>query len=173
MIEVFLGLGSNKSFAGLCPCEILRSACRELSSFVLGLRTSSVYKTGAMYFENQDDFLNMVACGMYEGSAQDLLEKTGHVESKFGRDREHERRNGPRTLDIDIELFGEQTIKSASLTIPHERLFERRFVLEPLLELLRRDPACSKERIAFFEKKLSEIPDAAKQRMQLFCTLDM
>ena len=173
MSEVFLGLGSNKSFGGLCPLEVLRRACLELSSFLSAFRTSSVYKTGAMYFEDQDDFLNMVVCGMYKGSAAELLDETGRVEVKFGRNRKREMRNGPRTLDIDIELFGEQTIKTDTLTIPHERLFERKFVLEPLLELLRSDPAYSKEQIAFFERKLSEIPSATSQRVQLFCVFDV
>ena len=171
MTDVFLGLGSNKGFENLCPLEILRSSCRVLSSFLLTFRASSVYKTRAMYFEDQDDFLNMVVCGMYEGSAAELLDDTGCIEMKFGRNRKHERRNGPRTLDIDIELFGDQAIKSDSLTIPHEHLFERKFVLEPLLELLRSDPACSKERISFFEKKLTEIPNATGQRVQLLCAL--
>ena len=173
MTEVFLGLGSNKGFGNLCPLELLRDSCRNLSSLLLAFRASSIYKTGAMYFADQDDFLNMVVCGMYKGSAAELLDETGRVEAKFGRDRKSERRNGPRTLDIDIELFGDQLIKTKHLTVPHERLFERRFVLEPLLELLRGDPACSKERIAFFEEKLSEIPDAAGQRVQLLCALEV
>ena len=167
-----MGLGSNKGFGGLSPLEVLRGSCRELSSLLLAFRASSVYKTGAMYFEDQDDFLNMVVCGMHEGSAAELLDETVRIEAKFGRDRKREKRNGPRTLDIDIELFGDQVIKTEQLTVPHERLFERRFVLEPLLELLRLDPACSKERIAFFERKLSEIPDATGQRVQRLCALE-
>ena len=177
MSEVFLGLGSNKSFGDLSPLDILRAACGELSSVVAELRTSSVYKTGAMYFEDQDDFLNMAVCGMYQGCARELLDETGRIEERFGRDRRREIPNGPRTLDIDIELFGEEQIKTEGITIPHERLFERRFVLLPLLELLRGDLECDKqrckERIAFFEGKLNEMANGKDQRVELFCALDI
>ena len=172
MSDVFLGLGSNKSFGDLSPLDILHAACVELSSVVTELRTSSVYKTGAMYFEDQDDFLNMMVCGMYEGNAQDLLQETGRIERQFGRDRSTEIPNGPRTLDIDIELFGDQAIKTNTLTIPHERLFERKFVLVPLLDLLRGCLACSKERLAFFEGKLDEVANGKDQRVQLLCAFD-
>ena len=171
--EVFLGLGSNKSFGDLSPLDILRAACGELSSVVAELRTSSVYKTGAMYFEDQDDFFNMAVCGMYQGSAQQLLDETGRIEKKFGRDRRCEISNGPRTLDIDIELFGCQQVKTSTLTIPHERLFERKFVLVPLLELLRGDLECDKQRIAFFEGKLNSMANGKDQRVELFCALDI
>ena len=171
--EVFLGLGSNKNFGDLSPLDILHAACVELLSIVAGLRASSVYRTSAMYFEGQDDFLNMVVCGMYGGSALDLLQETARVERQFGRNRMCEIPNGPRTLDIDIELFGEQTIKTYSLTVPHKRLFERKFVLEPILELLRSDRACSKERLAFFEGKLNGIPNGKDQRIELVCALDI
>ena len=71
-----------------------------------------------------------------EGSARKLLRRINEIEARFGRDRSRERRWGERPLDIDILLFGGLVLKESGLEIPHPRLRERRFALEPLLELL-------------------------------------
>lgn len=89
-----------------------------------------------MYLTDQDDFYNMVVAGKFAGSAYDLLDFIHTVENKYGRDRSKEVRNGPRPLDIDIELFGDERINDAKLVIPHERMQERAFVLVPLIEIL-------------------------------------
>ena len=111
-----------------------------LSSFVSDLQASSVYRTKALYLEDQADFFNMVVTGGYEGTPSELLSAVHHVETSFGRDRTKEIRNGPRSLDVDIELFGDVKINgyfdSGALIIPHERLYERAFVLVPLIEVL-------------------------------------
>ena len=65
-----------------------------------------------------------------------MLDDIHQIEAKFGRNRKKEIRNGPRTLDIDIELFGNQIIKTNTLEIPHIRIKERAFVLKPMLEIL-------------------------------------
>ncbi|MCA6110209.1 2-amino-4-hydroxy-6-hydroxymethyldihydropteridine diphosphokinase [Bradyrhizobium sp. CNPSo 4026] len=57
------------------------------------------------------------------------------MESKFGRDRSHERRFGPRTLDLDLIAYDDARIDRPELTLPHPRLFERAFVLVPLAEI--------------------------------------
>ena len=67
---------------------------------------------------------------------EELLKITQKIEGEFGRDRSKEIRFGPRSLDIDIELFGNEKIESPELLIPHPRIKERTFVLLPALEIL-------------------------------------
>lgn len=96
-----------------------------------------------MYVQNQSDFLNLVVGGDYNDSPPDLLDEVHRIESSLGRDRSKEIRNGSRTIDIDIELFGSGSVHvqnahdpMKNLEIPHPRLYERAFVLVPLLEIL-------------------------------------
>ncbi len=159
---VVLGLGSNKSFeqsnkSVLSGIQIFEHVLRELEEFISDLKVSSVWKSAPMYFENQDYFYNMVVCGYYDGTPQKLLKKINAVEARWGRDRKKEFHNGPRTLDIDIELYGRRIVKTKSLTIPHERITERAFVLFPLLEILP-DSADIKtgESFAAIAKRLSD-----------------
>ena len=138
MRRVLLGLGSNKGYNDFTPLELLQKACKELSKILDSPRFSSVYKTRAMYVEDQDDFYNMTACGfVYDNlSPQELLKQINNIEAEYGRDRSNEIRFGPRPLDIDIELFGDETINTPDLQIPHPRIAERAFVLVPALEIL-------------------------------------
>ena len=135
METVVLGLGSNRDSEDLTSMQILSGACRALSGFVNIRSWSGVYRTKAMYYENQNDFLNMVVCAETDLSPHRLLDKIHLVEARFGRDRTLEIRNGPRTLDIDIELFGFCRINDADLVVPHEKFGERAFVLKPLLDI--------------------------------------
>lgn len=146
MIPVALGLGSNRSFDGRPPVQILGTAVYELKKLLTGLEFSGVYKTRAMYYEDQDDFYNMAVLGYADGDADggergvfELLDAIHKIEARFGRDRSAEIRNGPRSLDIDIELYGGKTINAEDLTVPHPRLKERAFVLVPLVEILAKD----------------------------------
>ena len=181
---VVLGLGSNKPYKDTEPVELLKKACTMLSSFIENISFSSVYKSRAMYLENQDDFYNMAAAGFFDGTPEELLEKIHEIENKLGRDRSREVRNGARSMDIDIELFGKHKIGTEELTVPHERLLERAFVLKPLLEILQKDAdnfsngICSGARPAlegqflydtdFLEEcVLSE--SVSSQKIELFC----
>ena len=103
------------------------------------LHFSSVYKTPAMYVTDQDDFYNAAALGYLadDADAFDLLHKINEIEAKYGRDRAKEIRFGSRSLDIDIELFGDEHIDSPTLQIPHIRMEERAFVLIPSIEVLK------------------------------------
>lgn len=145
MIPVALGLGSNRSFDGLSCMQILQGAVSELKKLLTGLEFSGVYKTRAMYYEDQDDFYNMAVLGYAADDVADddgtfkLLDAIHKIEARFGRDRSKEIRNGPRSLDIDIELYGDKTINAENLTVPHPRLKERAFVLVPLVEILAKD----------------------------------
>ena len=100
---------------------------------------SSVYKTPAMYVIEQEDFYNAAAVGYVadDTDAFDFLKKINQIEAKFGRDRDREIRFGPRSIDIDIELFGDEHIDSPTLQIPHIRMEERAFVLIPSIEVLK------------------------------------
>ncbi len=139
MKRVLLGLGSNRSFNGLAPLELLSLAGRELSGLMKDIHFSSVYKTKAMYVEDQEDFYNAAALGWVEDSedAFAFLHKINEIEAKYGRDRSREVRFGPRSLDIDIELFGDERIESPELQVPHIRMEERAFVLIPSIEVLK------------------------------------
>ena len=141
MIPVALGLGSNKGFEGRSPVQLLGGAVFGLGKLLDGLACSAVYKTRAMYYEDQDDFYNMAVLGYVDdgASAFELLDAIHQIEARLGRDRSKEIRNGPRSMDIDIELYGSQKISAETLIVPHERLKERAFVLVPLVEILAKD----------------------------------
>ena len=160
---VVLGLGSNSVLKQkekeISSVEILQLACSELEK-ILEPKTakfSSIYKTKAMYYENQQDFYNMVVCGFYQNSPEELLKQVNQIEAKFGRNREKEIFKGPRTLDIDIELLGNQIVKTENLEIPHKNLKERQFVLIPLLEIFPKyaEPISG----AFYSDYLQNLPD--------------
>ncbi|MCR4734925.1 MAG: 2-amino-4-hydroxy-6-hydroxymethyldihydropteridine diphosphokinase [Treponema sp.] len=138
MRRILLGLGSNRSFNGMSPIEILRKACFRLTEYISSPFFSSVYKTKAMYVENQEDFYNMVVYGFIPDDLNpfDFLHIINSIEADYGRDRDKEIRFGPRSLDIDIELFGDECINTEVLQIPHPRMEERAFVLVPALEIL-------------------------------------
>lgn len=138
MKRVLLGLGSNKSFNGMAPLDLLKCACKDLSGYLVKPSFSSVYKTKAMYVEDQDDFYNMCALGFVSDDLDPfrLLKIINDIEAKYGRDRSKEIRFGARSLDIDIELFGNEEINHPDLQIPHPRVEERLFVLIPATEVL-------------------------------------
>ena len=168
MVPVVLGLGSNKKLSlgnsedsFLCPVEILKEAFSVLKYVLKDCVMSSIYKTKAMYVTDQEDFFNAAVFGYYNGNPEDLLCQTQGIEALFGRNREKEFRNGPRSLDIDIELFGNYTVNSSKLEIPHPRLQERQFILIPLLDVLK-DSADIPNRIVF-ENYLKQLPDQGVQ----------
>jgi 2-amino-4-hydroxy-6-hydroxymethyldihydropteridine diphosphokinase len=88
-----------------------------------------------MYVEDQPDFVNAAMVGETDLSPHLLLAAINGVEARLGRDRSRERSKGPRTLDIDILLYGDLILRESDLILPHARLKERRFALQPLLEL--------------------------------------
>jgi len=84
---------------------------------------------------DQPDFLNLVARGETGLRPLELLAATQSVEARFGRDRSRERSKGPRTLDIDILLYGDEILELPGLSVPHPGMRERAFVLVPLAEI--------------------------------------
>lgn len=126
MTRVFLGLGSNVGDRE----EHLRSALASLPGLVA---TSEVYETDPVGGPDQDRFLNLVAQIDTDLDPHDLLGVCHRIESAAGRVRDV--RWGPRTLDVDILWIDGVTVDTPDLVIPHPRMWERRFVLEPLAEL--------------------------------------
>lgn len=130
-VEVYLGLGSNLGqpqanlLAGLEGLE-RGGAWRRLA-------LSSCYRTAPVGKTDQPPFVNAVAHGIYWGSARALLAELLAVEAALGRQRLE--RWGPRTLDMDLLLFGQELIDEPGLQVPHPRLHLRAFVLVPLMEI--------------------------------------
>ena len=134
---VVLGLGSNLGDSR----SIVLNAVKSLEKILSELHKASLYETDPLYITDQNTFINTVVTGIFPGradfqSARQLLSRIHAIETSYGRDRSKERRMGERPLDIDILLFGDLVHKESDLEIPHPRLKERRFALEPLLELL-------------------------------------
>jgi 2-amino-4-hydroxy-6-hydroxymethyldihydropteridine diphosphokinase len=128
--RVFVGLGSNLGDRELN----LRRALERLTE--LGpVRASSFRETDPVGFTDQPKFLNAAAELATDLPPRELLERLLAIERGLGRDRATERRWGPRVIDLDLLLFGEEAIDEPGLTVPHPRLADRRFVLEPLCEL--------------------------------------
>jgi 2-amino-4-hydroxy-6-hydroxymethyldihydropteridine diphosphokinase len=130
MPRSFLGLGSNEGD----PLRQVESALSQLPERGVPLvRVSSLYRTEPVGGAPQDWYVNAVAEVGFEGEPIDLLRVCRSIESLHGRKRSG--KNAPRTLDLDILLFGGLILYSRELTIPHPRLGERRFVLVPLVEI--------------------------------------
>jgi 2-amino-4-hydroxy-6-hydroxymethyldihydropteridine diphosphokinase len=126
----YIGLGTNLGDRELN----LRRALERLEE--LGpVRASSFRETDPVGVTDQPKFLNAAAELATELSPKELLERLLEIERELGRDRATERRWGPRVIDLDLLLFGEEAISEPGLTVPHPRLADRRFVLEPLFEL--------------------------------------
>ena len=100
------------------------------------IRTSALYETEPWGVKNQNWFLNLAVEIKTSLSPQDLLIKCLNIEKALGRDRNQESRWGERPIDIDIIFYDNAIIQSEILTVPHERMHLRAFVLVPLLELI-------------------------------------
>jgi 2-amino-4-hydroxy-6-hydroxymethyldihydropteridine diphosphokinase len=96
---------------------------------------STLRETDPVGYEDQPRFLNGAVALEVDLTARALLGELLAVERRLGRDRAGEARWGPRTIDLDLLLYGDETVDEPGLTVPHPRLAERLFVLEPLYEL--------------------------------------
>ena len=156
---VVLGMGSNRGDSRL----IITDAITALSESLSELKTSSLYETDPLYVTDQDQFINSAVSGFYSGTPRELLYFVNYIEARFGRDRAKDRRWGERLLDIDILLFGNKIIKDPYLVIPHAMLKERRFALEPLLELL--PDAVDPESGLAYSQICQALPDQGVKRL--------
>jgi 2-amino-4-hydroxy-6-hydroxymethyldihydropteridine diphosphokinase len=126
---VYLSLGSNLGNRE----DNLKHALARLAALGKIIAASSLYETEPVEFTEQPWFLNGVVALETEKSPRELLEALLAIEVAMGRHRTQPK--GPRTIDLDILLYGDQVVQEAGLTIPHPALPDRRFVLEPLVEI--------------------------------------
>jgi len=131
----YIGLGANLPSPSGPPEATLAAAAARLESLGRVLARSSLYSTTPVGFADQPRFLNAAAALETELTPFELLGALLLIEQDFGRNRAYSLANGPRTLDLDILLYGDFVIGGASLVIPHARLAERAFVLVPLNEI--------------------------------------
>ena len=132
MIEVYIGLGSNLA----APKKQLQDACARLAELPNStlVTCSSLYQSLPMGPQDQPDYVNAVAKLDTKLAPETLLQQTQKIELQQGRVRKAEQW-GPRTLDLDILLYGQQQIETENLNIPHIGMKQREFVLYPLYEI--------------------------------------
>jgi 2-amino-4-hydroxy-6-hydroxymethyldihydropteridine diphosphokinase len=130
--RAYVGLGANLGDRA----ATMRAALEQLASEpgVDVVAVSSFRETDPVGLEDQPRFLNAAAAVETELSARELLDRLLAIERRLGRTREGPR-FGPRTIDLDLLLYGDEQVDEPGLTVPHPRLHERLFALEPLVEL--------------------------------------
>jgi len=135
MKTVYIGLGSNLSGSMGDPQKQMQTALEKISDHpeIHQLNTSSFYRTSPVGPQDQPDFINAVAQAKTSLTPLALLDYLQQIENEHGRERKEYW--GARTLDLDILIFGHQSIHNTRLIIPHPRIEERAFVLVPLLEV--------------------------------------
>lgn len=128
----YIGLGSNQGDSQ----KLLSEAIRELDSLATTrlVGASRVYRTEPQGYKEQPWFFNQVARLESGLGALELLDQLQAIEAKLGRVRT-ERHFGPRNMDLDLLLFGDEIIAAGRLVVPHPRMRERAFMLVPLAEL--------------------------------------
>lgn len=154
MINCYIGIGSN-----------LHNPQQQVEQAILALldlpkanliRRSSWYRSRPVGPVKQDDFINGVALIQTKLTPLELLDALQAIESRQGRIRQQHW--GPRTLDLDLLLYGDQTIEHPRLVVPHIQLKKRRFVLEPLHEI-------SPELKLPCQKKISHLLELNKEKI--------
>jgi 2-amino-4-hydroxy-6-hydroxymethyldihydropteridine diphosphokinase len=129
--EAFIGLGANLDN----PLQQVTQAISELDAIqhTRVLAASSLYRSAPVGYADQPDFINAVAKLQTGLSPRRLLDALHVIENRHGRRRSV--RNAPRTLDLDLLLYGALVVGEEDLTLPHPRMHERAFVLLPLAEI--------------------------------------
>jgi len=127
--RVYLSLGSNMGRRA----EQLREANARLEAVGRVVGVSSFYETEPVEFTGQPWFLNCALVLETDKTAEELMAAILAIEEEMGRRRLQKK--GPRLIDIDILMFGDEVVREEELTIPHPAMQERRFVLEPLAEI--------------------------------------
>ena len=133
-LTTYVALGANLGD----PVATVRTALSALRDIdgARFLASSSLYRTAPVGLHHQPDFINAVAMLEVDSAvlpAPTLLERLFIIEANFGRVRSI--KNAPRTLDLDLLLYGDQHLDLPNLTLPHPRMTERAFVLAPLAEI--------------------------------------
>ena len=129
-VQVFVGLGANLGDRGEALLQALKGMAALPHTQLLAV--SSLYSSAPVEATGPD-YLNAVALLQTTQTADDFLLQLQALELAAGRDRPF--KNAPRTLDLDVLLWGDTQIRTPVLTVPHPRMYERAFVLRPLAEL--------------------------------------
>ena len=133
-----IAFGSNLPHPQLgAPIDVVREAVRRLADYRIGVvKQSPWYASKPVPVSDQPDFINGVAAVEYQGTARQLLDALHQVEASLGRQRSVP--NAARIIDLDLLAFEDQVFGAAGeegLCLPHPRLHERRFVLQPLCDI--------------------------------------
>jgi 2-amino-4-hydroxy-6-hydroxymethyldihydropteridine diphosphokinase len=127
----YIGIGSNL----LDPVAQVKEALAELARLpqTRFLKSSSLYRSAPLGYAEQPDFINAVSSLETSLKPMELLSQLQAIEKRHGRERSF--MDAPRSLDLDVLLFDDLEIDQPELRIPHPRMHERAFVLQPLLEI--------------------------------------
>lgn len=130
-VRAYIALGSNLGN----PSATVQAALAALEALpqTTLVAASSLYRSAPVGLKNQPDFINAVAAADTQLSAPALLKELFAIEARFGRRREFH--HAPRTLDLDLLLYGDVVSADPRLILPHPRMHERAFVLLPLTEI--------------------------------------
>ncbi len=135
MTIAYIALGANLPSPAGPPEATLAAAIERFASFGQVVARSSLYSTAPVGYADQPRFLNAVVGIETHLGPRDLLDSLLSIEREFGRHRAGAILNGPRTLDLDILLYGDLIVSEPGLEIPHPRLADREFALVPLNEI--------------------------------------
>ena len=131
MTIAYIGIGSNQGDARAHVLQAFDELARLAGTRLEG--RSALYRSAPIDAPGQPDYVNAAAGVDTDLSAAQLFAALQDIELRHGRERPHA--NAPRTLDLDLLLYGDSAFQSAMLTLPHPRMHLRAFVLLPLLEL--------------------------------------
>lgn len=134
MQKVYFGLGSNLGDKAQNIAKAIEMMKEQIGTLV---SQSALYTSEPWGFESENDFVNIAACFETDLSPQEILSRTQAIERAMGR--KHKSINkvySDRIIDIDILLYGNETINEPNLTIPHPLMHEREFVMKPLSEIV-------------------------------------
>ncbi len=159
MIRCYIGLGSNQGDSGAIIGEALAQLGAAEGIKVAGV--APLYRTAPQGYLEQDDFINTVAEISTTLSPLALLSELQRIENHLGRLRTV--RWGPRTLDLDLLLYGDETINLPDLQVPHPRMCRRAFVMAPLADLnsklqLAGEPVSVTAKRLAGEQRIEQIP---------------
>ena len=133
MTIAYIGLGSNIGSSKKVLDAVIKVLANH-ESFCMPV-VSSFYQTSPVGLKDQDDFINVVVKVDTSFTPNELINFLLSLEKAIGRKRDPEKPKGPRIIDCDVLLYGREEINTNDLIVPHPRMTERLFVLEPLVEI--------------------------------------
>lgn len=135
MPTAYIALGANLPSPAGVPAHTFDAAIARLAELGQVTARSGYYSTAPVGYADQPMFLNAAVALDTDLDPRELLYRLLAMERDFGRDRSHSIANGPRMLDLDLILYGDTVLDTPELQLPHPRMHERLFVLDPLCEI--------------------------------------